>query len=312
MSNNEFFKKKIAFIVRGNLKKPDAFRANVTKYFQDEFDVYLRFTRRSGHAIDIVDELLEKDHVDYIIGVGGDGTFSEVVNGFMRAPKEIREQCVLATYPRGAGNDFARTAGTIESMEHLYNVIKAGESQKLDLVKVNYPNSDNKIVTRYFDNSFDIGLGGLVCQFVNKSGKTWGSNFTYFYNILRSFLTFKRIPVEVDADTFSFKGRVLLVSINNGRYFGSGLCIAPDAMLNDGIADVLIARKVNIFQFIMQASNLRKGNKIKLSEVFYHKLSKCTIKSSRNDCPMEFDGEVVGRVPLEIEVVKHAARILKF
>jgi len=303
-------KEKIAFIVRGNLKKPDAFRANITKYFQEEFDVYLRFTRRGGHAIKIVDDLLEKDHVDYIVGVGGDGTFSEVVNGYMKAPKEIREKVILTTFPRGAGNDFVRTAGIIKSMEHLYDVIKTGKTQKLDLVQVRYLENNSKVI-RYFDNSFDIGLGGLVCQFVNKSGKTWGSNFTYFYNIIRSFLTFKRIPVEVEADTFNFKGNVLLVAINNGKYFGSGLCIAPEAEIDDGVADVLIARKVNIFQFIMQVGHIRKGKKIDLSEVFYHKLSKATIRSTKVDCPMELDGEVVGNVPLEIEVIKHAATILK-
>lgn len=302
-------KKKIAFIVRGNLKDPDKFRANISKYFQKEFDVYLKFTRHNGHAIDIVDYLLEKDHVDYVVGVGGDGTFSEVVNGYMKAPKEIREKVVLAAFPRGAGNDFARTAGRVESMKHLYELISNGKKQSLDLVEVEYTENNEKKI-RYYDNSFDIGLGGLVCQFVNNSGKKWGSNFTYFYNILRGFLTFKRIPIKIEADTFEFEGNVLLAAINNGKYFGSGLCIAPDAMLNDGKANVLIAREVNIFQFLMQVGNLRKGNKIKLSEVFYHELSACTITSSNPNCPMELDGEVIGKVPLQIKVVKHAAKIL--
>lgn len=303
-------KKKIAFIVRGNLKDPDKFRANISKYFQGEFDVFLKFTRHNGHAIDIVDDLLEKDHVDYIVGVGGDGTFSEVVNGFMKVSEEIRRNVILAAFPRGAGNDFARSTGNIESMEHLYQLIKDGKTQNLDLVQVDYE-EDGLLMRRYYDNSFDIGLGGLVCRFVNKSGKTWGSNFTYFYNILRGFLSFKRIPIELEADSFSFSGEVLLISINNGKYFGSGLCVAPEAKIDDGIVDVLIARKINIFQFIMQVSNLRKGNKINLSEVFYHKLSSCTIKSSNPDCPMELDGEVVGKVPLKIEVIKHAATIFK-
>lgn len=302
-------KKKIAFIVRGNLKDPDKFRANISKFFQKEFDVFLKFTRRNGHGIDIVDELLEKEHVDYVVGVGGDGTFSEVINGFMKAPIEIRNKVVLAAFPRGAGNDFARTAGRITSMEHLYNLIKEGKTQKLDLVKVQYTENNIQQI-RYYDNSFDIGLGGLVCKFVNNSGKTWGSNFTYYYNILRGFLTFKRIPLKIMADTFQFEGKVLLVDINNGKYFGSGLCVAPDAKLDDGIANVVIARKVNILQFLLQTRNLRKGNKLTLNEVFYHELSSCTISSSQTDCPIEMDGEVVGNIPLQLEVVKHAASTL--
>ncbi|HAM97164.1 MAG TPA: hypothetical protein DCQ26_00995 [Marinilabiliales bacterium] len=301
--------KKIAFIVRGNLKDPDKFRSNISKYFQGEFDVYLKFTRRSGHAIQIVEELMEQG-LDYLVGVGGDGTFSEVVNGYMLAPPEDRERTVLAAFPRGSGNDFSRSAGKVQSMEHLYNLIKSGATMPLDLVEARYSeNGEEKV--RYYDNSFDIGLGGLVCQFMNSSGKTWGSTFTYYYNILRSFLLFKRIPVELTSDEFHFQGRVLLIVLNNGRYFGSGLGIAPGARLDDGKVNVVIARKVNILQFLFYTSLLRKAKRIPLGEVFYHEVSKCTLSSPKKDCPIEMDGEVVGNVPIHIQVIKHAARIIK-
>jgi len=300
--------KKIAFIVRGNLREPDKFRANITRFFQKEFDVYLRFTRHSGHAIQIVEELMEQG-LDYLVGVGGDGTFSEVVNGFMLAPEACRQRTVLIAFPRGTGNDFSRTAGKVQSMEHLYQLIKAGQTKPIDIVEVKYPeNGQEKI--RYYDNSFDIGLGGLVCQFMNTSGKTWGSSFTYFYNILRSFIFFKRIPVELASEGFNFKGNVLLIALNNGRYFGSGLGIAPDAKLDDGKVNVVIARNINIFQFLFFMPWLKKARRINISEIFYHELSSCTITSKNLNCPIEMDGEVIGKVPLDIKVIHHAAKIL--
>jgi diacylglycerol kinase family enzyme len=97
--------KRIAFIVRGNLKNPDTFRSNITKYFQSEFEVFLKFTRHNGHAVEIVHELLENG-IDYMIGVGGDGTFSEVVNGYMRTSQQKRINTILVAFPRGSGNDF--------------------------------------------------------------------------------------------------------------------------------------------------------------------------------------------------------------
>lgn len=278
-------------------------------YFQKEYDVFLKFTRHAGHAIEIVKQVIVEDKVDVIIGVGGDGTFSEVVNGYMQVEEALRKHVVLAAFPRGAGNDFSRSSGRIESMEHLYSLVKENRLKPLDIVKVSYCEADEWRI-RYFDNSFDIGIGGLVCKYVNVSNKTWGSNFTYFYNIIKAFTTFKRIPVKIVADNFEFEGRVLLVSINNGKYFGSGLCVAPDAQLDDGVVDVLIARKINVLQFLTHVPALRKGKKINLSEIFYYKLRKCTIESSQKDCPMELDGEVVGCVPLKIEVLKHAAAML--
>lgn len=301
--------KRIAFIVRGNLKNPDTFRSNITKYFQGEFEVFLKFTRHNGHAIEIVHELLEQG-LDYVVGVGGDGTFSEVVNGYMRTSVEKRVNVILVAFPRGSGNDFSRTAGRIESMEHLFNTIKRNEIVPFDLIESKF--TDNGVEkTRYYDNSFDIGLGGLVCKYMNNSGKTWGSNFTYFYNILRSFLFFKRIPVVVTSDAVNFKGKVLLIAVNNGIYFGSGLGIAPKAQFDDGKANMVIARKINILQFLLFMPTLKKAKKIEIKELFYHEVTWCNIDSPVNDCPIEMDGEVVGSVPIQLTVLKHAAKTLK-
>ncbi len=301
--------KKIAFIVRGNLREPDKFRSNITRYFQNEFEVFLKFTRRSEHAIEIVSDLVNHE-LDYLVGVGGDGTFSEVVNGYMRAPEKLRKKTVLIAFSRGSGNDFSRTAGRVESMEHLYQVIKKNEIVPLDIVQAKYF-EDRQEQIRYYDNSFDIGLGGLVCKFMNTSGKTWGSNFTYFYNIIRSFFLFKRIPVEVTSPELNFKGNVLLIAVNNGKYFGSGLGISPDAQLDDGKANVVIARNINILQFLFFMPRLKKCKRINIKELFYHEISECTISSTMADCPIEMDGEVVGRVPLNLKVLKHAANILR-
>ncbi len=300
--------KKIAFIVRGNLRNPDKFRSNITKYFQNGFEVFLKFTRRGGHAVELVQELMEQE-LDYLVGVGGDGTFSEVVNGYMLASADCRENTVLVAFPRGSGNDFARTAGKVESMEHLYALINRNQNQPLDIVEARFfENGKEKV--RYYDNSFDIGLGGLVSKFMNKSGKTWGSNFTYFYNILRSFLFFKRIPVVVTSPEVNFKGNVLLIAVNNGKYFGSGLGIAPNAKLDDGMANMVIARNISIFQFLLFMPALKKAKPIKISELFYHEISSCKIESPIKDCPIEMDGEVIGSVPLQLKVLKHAAKII--
>ncbi len=300
---------KIAFIVRGTLKKPDKFRANVTRYFQGEFEIYLKFTRRGGHAMHIVQELLQQG-IKYLVAVGGDGTISEVINGYMLTPAQLRNNVVLAAFPRGAGNDFARSAGQITSMEHLYNVIKSGKVMPVDIIKATY-NEKGIEQTRYYDNSFDIGLGAVVCSFVNKSGKAWGSNLTYYLGVLKSFILFKRIPVKVSADNFTFEGKVLELVVNNGKYYGSGLAIAPDAKIDDGLANVTIARKVNILGFILSTPRLRKCKRLKLNEVFYFTTKECTIESPHEKVPIEFDGEVTGSLPLKITVLKHAATFVK-
>jgi YegS/Rv2252/BmrU family lipid kinase len=303
-------KKKIAFVVRGNLRHPHRFRTETQSIFGQHYDVILKFTRRIGHATEIVKELL-LHKTDYIIGVGGDGTFSEVVNGYMQASFEHRAHTILAPLPRGAGNDFARTAGRIESLTHLHQLIQENKQQKMDVVQISYQDVNGKIQYRFFNNSFDIGLGGIVCQHVNRSSKNLGSNFTYLYNIVRSFIKFRHIPVHIKSPDFNFTGKVLLAAITNGQYFGSGLCISPEAEIDDGKVNVFIARKVSLLHFLRYLPALKQGKKINHPEVFYGSLSQCSIESPSMDHPLEMDGEVAGQLPLDLKVIKHAATILK-
>ncbi len=300
--------KKIAFIIRGNLKNPGQFRERVSTLFNPEFDATIKFTRTKGHAINIVYDLLQKG-VDYIVAVGGDGTLNEVINGCMQATPEQRAAVVLAVYPRGAGNDFTRTTGRFNSLQQLHKAIHQPKIKKIDLIKARFFQNTEALV-RYYDNSFDIGIGGVVCQHVNRSNKTFGSTLTYLLNTMWAFLTIRRISVKLTAPGFSFEGRVLELVVNNGRYYGSGLCITPDARIDDGLANVVIARNVNLLQFLWFIPRLKRGQKIEHPEVFYHTLSECLIESANAEVPMEFDGEVLGSLPLTLKVIPGAVKLL--
>lgn len=302
-------KKKIAFIVRGNLKNLKLFQTNISRYFKPNFEVLVYFTQAKGDAELIIKDLLHRFTIDFIISVGGDGTFNEIVNGLMGVPGLIK-QPVLAVFPRGAGNDFARSAGIIESMEHLYTAIESSNTQLIDIIQVRYQENGYDQI-RYYHNSFDIGLGGLACQLVNKSKKTWGSNFTYIFSTMKSFIRFKRIALEIEANDFYFNDKVLIAVFNNGKYFGSGIGIAPEADLNDGMINLVIARKINILQFIWFLPQLRKCVPLKHREILYHQTDQCTIKSTQTACPMEFDGEVTGNLPIQLKVIREAVKLIK-
>lgn len=301
--------KKVAFIVRGTIKKPDVFRSNISRLFNRDFDVILKFTRHQGHAIPIVKELMEAG-LDYLVPVGGDGTFSDVINAYMSFPLEIRSKTVIIPFPRGTGNDFTRTLGRVNNMDELYYCITNKTPFWVDAVHTSWINDDGSPGERFYNNSFDVGLGGVVSEMMNKSNKHWGSNLTYIINIVNGFIRFKRPVVEVISDDLSFKREVLLVSFANGKYFGSGLCIAPDASLTDGRVSVTIVGKVSVVTFLKNLNRLKKGLHIKHREVSYHSLSSCTINPISGRIPMEFDGEVTGNLPLKLTVIPNGIQVL--
>jgi len=113
----------------------------------------LRLTQRAGEA-----ETYARDAIragcDYVIAAGGDGTLNEVING-IATPRHVPGVCV-GIVPLGTANDFARSIGLPASVEDNIDILRAKQTDPIDLVRVT---SDH---TRHFVNVSAGGFSGLV------------------------------------------------------------------------------------------------------------------------------------------------------
>ena len=116
--------------------------------------------------------------------------------------------------------------------------------------------------------------------------------------------------VAIEADGYHFRGRALAVCMANGRYFGSGLGIAPGAIINDGVLNLVVVGRVSAFTFLRFTGKLRNAEPVIHPEVHYVDVTQCKIFSDTMDCPLELDGEVLGAAPLEVELLPGAVRFL--
>lgn len=262
-------------------------------------------TIREKHAIELAKKAT-KDGCDYLIAVGGDGTLNEVVNGILQSNIPAAEYPVIGLLPNGSANDFARTAHVSNSIEELINLIQTNTTQKIDLGKIVVQQTRE---TRYFINIAGVGLGPEVVQHLERSSSIFGPGFNYFKHIIKGFIGYTKKEVSCTSNTWQWKGMLLQMAVANGRYYGNGICTAPDAKLADGQFQVAIFGDLSIWDYLKNIGNLKKGVKIDHPQVSYFDAKEVLLESN-DSCGIEADGEYVGLAPATIKIVPRAIRFL--
>ena len=172
---------------------------------------------------DIVEYLKEKDHIEKVILLGGDGTINRFVNNI--AEYDIKPDIYLKS--NGSGNDFLRS-------------LKTNDDKPQTIMEALYDNGEK----RYFINGVGIGIDGLVADTVNKATKK--GKLRYFINTLRGLIKYVPEPATIKADgkEYSFD-KVFITKVNNGRFFGGGMEITPKADISDDNLDVVIVHSIS-------------------------------------------------------------------
>ncbi|UCD62166.1 MAG: diacylglycerol kinase family lipid kinase [Flavobacteriaceae bacterium] len=268
-------------------------------------NVQFIITQRKKHAIELARHATEKG-CDYMVAVGGDGTLNEVINGVLQSNIPTNEYPTIGLLPFGSANDFARTAGISNSIEELIASIQSNTSKNIDLGRIIIQQTRE---TRYFINIAGVGLGAEVAQNLEQSSSVLGPGFNYFKHIIKGFLSYAKKEVSCTSSTWQWKGKLLQMTVANGRYFGNAICIAPDARITDGLFQVSIFGDLSIWDYLKNYGNLIKGVKINLPQVCYHSAREVLIQSN-DSCSIEADGEYVGLAPAVIEVMPKAISFL--
>ena len=142
---------------------------------------------------------------------------------------------------------------------------------------------------------------------VNASSKPFGATAAFLSSSISAMMNFKKPEVEVKGENFSFAGKVMAVVIANGKWFGSGLCIAPEAKVDDGVFDVTIVGDVSVFDYLKCLPDLRRGKMIRHKDVHYFKSPWVEINGKAQ---MERDGELGFELPVKVEMMPGAIRWL--
>jgi YegS/Rv2252/BmrU family lipid kinase len=262
----------------------------------------------AGNSIEIAQKISAE--YDYIIAVGGDGTLNEVINGVMQYHHKQQESSaeklpILGILPLGTANDFVKSTSLKSGINELISLIKNKQHRKIDIGKLQCFKEDRTtLLTRYFINIADVGFGAHVVHKTNKGSSIFGANATYTKAILGTFLSYKpkQITVQID-DQPKQTSNTLSLIFANGKYFASGLGVAPHANLSDGELAITHIGNVSMFDFLFYLGRLKKCKKLTQPEAKYFKAKHLEVSSEDKNAAVEADGEFIGYLPLKVDVI---------
>ncbi len=275
-------------------------------------EVDVELTRSGGHASDLAERAAGEGR-PYVVAVGGDGTFSEVANGVLRS----KHACPIGIIGAGTGGDFRKTLGTEHRLDKYLDVIASGSERKIDVGKATFPGRDGRERTHYFVNILSAGMGGLVDQYVATGSRMLGGTFAYFAASTRALLRIKpghlRCEVTYQGGTETKRIDSYMFAICNGRYFGSGMHVAPMAMIDDGQFEVVSLHAPNKVAFATTSQKIYDGKHLDAKGTVHFPCQKIHIdlenEEARSTFLLDVDGEPLGGLPLTVEIMPGALTI---
>jgi diacylglycerol kinase (ATP) len=266
-------------------------------------------TVRPAHAIDLAREAARAGR-SLIIAAGGDGTLHEVANGVLDAERAA----AIGYVGLGTGGDFRRTLGIEHRLDAYVDAIASGRDLRVDVGKVHYRAGDGARASRWFVNVLSAGMGGLVDRYVATTSKSLGGKTAYLVASVRALVACERGRLrcadrlagahhEQRIDTF-------MIAICNGRYFGGGMHVAPMAKLDDGRFEVVSLDAPSKLAFVGAAREIYAGRHLSLPGARHFACDNVAIDlesdRARDVFLLDVDGEPLGGLPLEIELVPKA------
>jgi len=272
------------------------------KSFIKEFKY--EFTEKPLQAVEISRAAI-KDGTELIVGVGGDGTMNEIANGFFEDDRPINPETTLGIVPSGTGSDFCRSLKIPLGLKNALQVITQAPSNMIDIGRVKFKNHSDSEEERLFLNVSDFGIGGEVVHRMNQERMKKKAS-SYFRCLVTTFISYKNKRLRIKIDNVDIPQQEYMIgAISNGRIFGKGMKIAPEASLDDGLFDFVLVEGMKKFEFFRNVYKIYAGTHLSHPKISLIRGSKIDVKpaDSEETVLIEVDGEQVGSLPATFEII---------
>jgi diacylglycerol kinase (ATP) len=272
----------------------------------------MRKTEQAGDATTLAIDFAACGY-DLVIAAGGDGTASEVADGLLKAVAESGRRVELGLLPCGTGIDFARGLGLPGDFETAIERIAQAKASPLDAGRISYVDDHGALASRHFINIASLGLSGVTDRAVNadkRKGRI-SAKALFFWSTVIEFIRyrFQEVRITID-DGEPVEARVALVAVANGRFFGAGMMIAPDAELDDGAFDIVILRAAGKLGLIRDLRLVYGGRHRNHPAITILRGRKVVVEPLGdplvNGALIDIDGESPGRIPATFEILPGA------
>ncbi|MGH9705259.1 MAG: diacylglycerol/lipid kinase family protein [Candidatus Acidiferrales bacterium] len=234
-----------------------------------------------------------------VAALGGDGVFHHVVEGILGT------SAVAGFFPAGNGNDIARSLGIpCDALKAAKSFLQF-EPRTVDLIRARF--ADGR--TAHFIGAGGVGLDAEAAHQANTRFRKWPGLARY---LAGAFWTFRREPafaLEAQLDGVSWEGRAIIAVAANGAMYGAGLRIAPDAQMDDGRMDILLAKEIGWGKLIASLMILLRSGRVRFKEIERFRVRSAKFRADRA-LKVHGDGELLGESPVEFEILPGAVRVM--
>ena len=268
--------------------------------------------RAAGAEITVAENLTQAG-ADAVLLLGGDGTVQRHLAGLVQA------QIPLLVVPAGSANDFARALGLRRrtvALRAWEKFLAGGNNVRgVDLGLMEFAGEiAGSTNPAYFSCAVGAGVDAEVAQQANSLPGWLRANGGYFLAAIRGLLRFQARRITITATQVNGKRRTIsepgiLAAAANAPWYGHGMCIAPQAVLDDGLLEFCFVREVGKLRLLRLFPKVYGGGHIGLPEVEYFRAERVLIES---EVPLAVhaDGEPLGQTPVEVSVAPRALRAI--
>jgi YegS/Rv2252/BmrU family lipid kinase len=265
-------------------------------------------TRDLEHARELAVEAAGRGET--VVALSGDGMIGALADVLRGLP-----EAVLGVIPGGRGNDLARVLGIPDDREAAAAIVAAGHTRAVDLgvvdggehVNGSGPGGGGQAFVGIASAGFDSDANRIANE-----APAWLGGLVYVYGALGALISWKpaRFEIELDPPGERRVFTAFTVGACNSKTYGGGMRAAPDAMLDDGLLEVVVLESIGKLAFLTRIlPKVFKGTHVREPCVSVFRAKEIALSADRA-FTMYADGDPIGELPLRVRALPGAITML--
>ncbi len=217
--------------------------------------------------------------------VGGDGTLNYFINKY--------PDCLipLFIFKGGTGNDFAWKLYGNKKLDNCLQTALNASAKAIDAGICN---------EKFFLNGVGIGFDCEIVRSIHQEKFFLKGHLAYYAAVLRKIFFFREKELEIITKDISWKEHCFMLTIANGSRYGGGFLVAPEAIVDDGMLDIVLIRSINLFQRLLLLPGASKGKHLRIAKCTK---SDAVVVRCNKKISAHIDGEAIETDHFDIKIV---------